>query len=92
MCQAIWDRVGKRHIHTLRELLDVAPRASVVIGEHYCKPGQSRDEFINNGLDCCLCPIDLEATFADVSGLSLHPTGTIPEYELRSESSAGTQE
>lgn len=84
MCQEIYFSEGNRNIHTLRDLLTVIDRKHIVLGEHYQREGQSRDEAMDEMLDSCLCPYDIEATFASVSEFVLEPTRTIPEYVIHS--------
>jgi len=88
MCQVISYPEGKRDIRTLRDLLSVVDRRHVVIDKHYCREGQSRDDAFDESLDCCLCPYDLKATFANVPFFTLETTGRLPEFVLRTTSQA----
>lgn len=75
MCQTVWwndpTKANPVEIESLAQLRAILPAGAVIVGD----PGPEGDE-------CCLCPVDLEATF-DALGWKWHRPKYEMDYELK---------
>lgn len=73
MCARMYCNSTGDEISSVNELMKFVTPEFLVIHEGVFAPGESKDDFLKSAGHCCLCPVDVAASFVGNKKWSVRP-------------------